>query len=392
VARASLVDRRAVHVVYLIDSLVAGGAERSLAALAPEYRRLGVRLDVAYLHEREGLADELVSAGAELFSLADGGGRIGWTRRASALLRERKPDLVHTTLFESDVVGRLASIATREPVVCSLVNAAYGPEQLANPALRPWKVRAAQLVDTVTARRVRRFHAVSASVADVMSRRLRVRRSRIDVIPRGRDAAQLGTRTPERRSAARAEFGLAANAPVVLGIGRHEYQKGFDVLLRAVAALRTERPELKVFIAGRDGGATAALRALVAEFRLEPTVEFVGTRGDVADLLCAADVFAFPSRWEGSPGAVLEAMALETPIVGADIAPIREVTDGAACARLVRVDDATALAKGIASALDGDGVQARVAAARERFATHYTIARVAEEMVAFYSRALGADS
>jgi glycosyltransferase involved in cell wall biosynthesis len=108
--------------------------------------------------------------------------------------------------------------------------------------------------------------------------------------------------------------------------------------------------------------------------------------------LCAADVFAFPSRWEGSPGSVLEAMALETPIVAADIAPIREVTDGDACARLVAVDDATALARGISSALDGEGVPARVAAARERFTTHYTIERVAEEMVAFYSRALGADS
>jgi glycosyltransferase involved in cell wall biosynthesis len=381
-----------VHVVYLIDSLVAGGAERSLAALAPEYRRLGVHLDVAYLHEREGLADELVSAGAELHSLAGGGGRIGWTRRAAALLRERKPDLVHTTLFESDVVGRLASIGTGASVVCSLVNAAYGPEQLANPALRPWKVRAAQFVDAATARRVRRFHAVSASVADVMSRRLRVRRNRIDVIPRGRDAAQLGARTPERRAAARSELGLTTDNAVVVAVGRNEYQKGFDVLLRAAAALRTERPELKVFIAGRDGGATAALRELVAEFHLEPTVEFLGIRDDVAELLCAADVFAFPSRWEGSPGAVLEAMALEAPIVAADIAPIREVTDGAAGARLVPVDDATALAKGIASALDGDGVQGRVAAARERFATHYTIERVAEQMVAFYSRAVGADS
>jgi glycosyltransferase involved in cell wall biosynthesis len=381
-----------VHVLYLIDSLVAGGAERSLAALAPEYRRLGVRLDVAYLHERDGLAREIRDAGAELFSLADGGGRIGWTRGASSLVRERKPDLLHTTLFESDIVGRLASIATGTPTVCSLVNAAYGPEQLENPGLRPWKVRAAQFADAVSARRVRRFHAVSASVADVMSRRLRVPAEKIDVIPRARDAARLGARTDERRAEARSALGVSGDVPVVLAVGRHEYQKGFDVLVRAAAAIRTERPELKVFVAGRDGGATEALHALIGEYRVEPTVDLLGTRDDVADLLCAADVFAFPSRWEGSPGAVLEAMALEAPIVATDIAPIREVTDGDACALLVPVDDAMALAKGIASALDGDGVPARVAAARERFARHYTIERVAEEMVAFYSRALGAGS
>lgn len=381
-----------MYVVYLIDSLVAGGAERSLAALAPQYRRLGVRLDVAYLHEREGLAAELTAAGATLLSLAGGGGRVGWTRRASALLRERKPDLVHTTLFEADVVGRLASIITRTPVVCSLVNAAYGPEQLENPALRPWKVRAAQFVDVATARSVRRFHAVSESVADVMSGRLHVRREKMEVIPRGRDAAQLGTRTHDRRAAARAALGVGNDATVVLAVGRHEYQKGFDVLLRATDRLRAQRQNVKVLVAGRDGGATSSLRALVAELKLDATVEFLGTRDDVADLLCAADVFAFPSRWEGSPGAVLEAMALEAPIVATDVAPIREVTDGDKCAQLVPVDDAGALAGALAGAIDGVGVTARVAAARERFVNRYTIDRAAEQMVAFYSRALGADS
>jgi len=381
-----------VHVLYLIDSLVAGGAERSLAALAPEYRRLGVRLDVAYLHERDGLADELSAAGATLFSLAGGGGRFGWTRRASAVVRERKPDLLHTTLFESDVVGRLASIVTRTPVVCSLVNAAYGPEQLRNPALRTWKVRGAQLVDAATAFRVRRFHAVSESVAELMGHRLCLRPGKIEVIPRGRDAAALGVRSEARRAAARSALGVGRDVAVVLAVGRHEYQKGFDVLLHAVERLREDRPNVKLFFAGRDGADTGLLRALVADLGLAANVEFLGTRDDVADLLCAADVFAFPSRWEGSPGSVLEAMALEAPIVATDIAPIREVTDGDACARLVPVDDVAALADGIAAALDGDGVPARVAAGRERFTTRYTIDQVAERMVAFYSRALGADS
>jgi len=393
VAGVAFGGRRAVvHVLYLIDSLVPGGAERSLAALAPEYVRLGVRLDVAYLHERDGLAAEIGAAGAELFPLADGSGRLGWTRRAAALLRERKPDLLHTTLFESDIVGRFASLRTGTPVVCSLVNAAYGPEQLANPALRPWKVRAAQFLDAATTRRVRRFHSVSVSVAQVMGRRLHVRADRIDVIPRGRDAKQLGTRTEARRAAARAALGLGTEDAMVLAVGRHEYQKGFDVLVRAVDRLRGRDVPVKLFVAGRDGGATGALRVLIAELGLADSVELLGTRDDVAELLCAADVFAFPSRWEGSPGSVLEAMALETPIVATGIAPIREVTDGPVCARLVAVDDVDALADAIAATLAGDGTAARVAAGRERFVAHYTIDRVAEEMVAFYSRALGLDS
>src|SRR5262249_34861288 len=128
------------------------------------------------------------------------------------------------------------------------------------------------------------------------------------------------------------------------------------------------------------------------ELGLDGAVEFLGTRDDVADLLCAADVFAFPSRWEGSPGSVLEAMALEAPIVATGIASVREVTDGSTCARLVPVDDADALAGAIAATLSGDGTAARVAAGRTRFAECYTIGPVAEQMVAFYARALGDDS
>jgi glycosyltransferase involved in cell wall biosynthesis len=297
---------------------------------------------------------------------------------------------LHTTLYESDIVGRVASLAARTPVVCSLVNAAYGPEQLENPALRAWKVRAAQYVDAATARRVRRFHAVSASVADVMGPRLRVRADKIDVIPRGRDEGQLGVRSDERRLAARHALGIAADDPLVLAVGRHEYQKGFDVLLRAVAELRRQYPRLRVVIAGRSGSATAGLDALIAELDLAGVVALLGIRDDVSELLCAADVFAFPSRWEGSPGALLEAMALEAPIVATNIAPIREVTDDDTCALLVPPDDPAQLADAIATMLTGDAsLVDRVAAARARFLTQYTIDRVAEAMIAFYSRSLG---
>src|SRR5262249_23945665 len=158
-----------------------------------------------------------------------------------------------------------------------------------------------------------------------------------------------GTRTPERRGRARAALGLGADDTVVLGVGRLEFQKGFDVLLHAVDGLRSRDKRVKVLVAGRDGGESASLRALVGELGLDGAVELLGTRDDVADLLCAADVFAFPSRWEGSPGSVLEAMALEAPIVATGIASVREVTDGSTCARLVPVDDADALAEAIAA-------------------------------------------
>jgi glycosyltransferase involved in cell wall biosynthesis len=378
-----------VHVVYLIDSLIAGGAERSLAALAPQYARLGVRLDVAYLYERDNVwLSALEASGAGVHSLAGRRGRAGAVARAAHLLRDQRPDLLHTTLFDADISGRVASVLARVPVVCSLVNAAYGPEQLADPSLRAWKVRAAQLVDLTTARRVRRFHAVSESVADALAARLRIARHRIDVIPRGRDAAELGERTPSRRAAARRALGLDGDARLVLAVGREEYQKGYDVLLRAFASVRAEEPRARLLLAGRPGAASGALRALAGDLGLDTAVEFGGFRADVPELLCAADVFVSTSRWEGSPGGVLEAMALEAPIVAADIPAVRELLDGVEGACLVGTDDCAAFAAGMLAVLRDTDPGERARALRVRFLERFTIERVAQQMVAFYDRAL----
>jgi glycosyltransferase involved in cell wall biosynthesis len=145
---------------------------------------------------------------------------------------------------------------------------------------------------------------------------------------------------------------------------------------------------VRVFIAGRDGNATAELRAAVATRGLDGTVTFLGERADVAELLCAADVFAFPSRWEGMPGTVIEAMALEAPIVASNIASVREVVRED-CAVLVPPDDPGALANAITRALADPDAPARAARARQRFLDTFTIERSAAEMVRFYERVLG---
>jgi glycosyltransferase involved in cell wall biosynthesis len=379
-----------VRVLYLIDSLIAGGgAERSLATLAPHYPPRGMTLDVAYFHERVGVAGELEAAGARLWPLTDARGLPGEARRAAELVRRLRPDVVHTTLFEADVAGRVAALGTRLPVVTSLVNTSYGAEQRANPALSAWKVRGAQLLDAVTARRVTRFHAVSSWVADVMAARLRVPRDHVDVIPRGRDAALLGRRDAARRAAARAGLRLRDDEPLVLAVGRHEYQKGYDVLLTAFARVRRDIPGARLAIAGRPTAETPALLAGADALGLGDRVDLLGIRDDVPELLCAADVFAFASRWEGMPGGVIEAMALEAPIVATGIAPVREVLGDDRCGWTVPVGDAEAMGAALIKAVCDPTAATRAAAARTRFLEHFTIERVADAMARFYERALG---
>lgn len=377
-----------MHVLYLIDSLVPAGAERSLLAMAPEYARLGVRLDVAYLHERPGLQAALAATGARV-ELVPGQGRLDRLRHIRRLLKSRGPDLLHTTLFESDVLGRSAALRTGVPSVTSLVSDSYGPGHVGDPRLRPWKVRGAQLLDAATARQASRFHAITEHVAAVCSARLRIPRPRIDVIPRGRDPHALGARTEERRQMARARLGVDPGQPLLVAVARQEHQKGLDRLVDALLPVGAAHPDVRLVVAGREGNQSSQLRAQVARLGLESAVSFLGVRDDVPDLLCAADVFVLPSRWEGLGGVVLEAMALEAPIVASDLPAVREIVEDGVTASLVDATDTGALAGAVVAVLDdAAGAAARAAAARVRFLERYTVDQVAAAMVRFYQRAL----
>ena len=357
---------------------------------APLLRQRGVALAVGVLSGEGGLATELAAAGIPPMSLGGPGGRLGGVRRLRDLVREFRPDVIHTTLFASDIVGRAAALVERVPTVSSLVNASYGADQAAEPGVGKATLRKRRVADATTARLVRRFHAVSESVADVAARELHLKRKRIDVVPSGRDETRLGRRTPGRRQHARRALGLDDGDLLLLAVARHDYQKGLDVLLAGFPAVREAVPRARLVIAGHEGRQTAVLRALRDQGGLTDVVQFLGTRMDVPELLCAADAFVFPSRWEGMSGAVLEAMAMEAPIVASDIPSVREAVAGEAGAVLVARERPDLLARAIVEALaDPAGCAVRAAASRRRFLETYTSGRMAEGMLRFYERALG---
>ena len=117
-------------------------------------------------------------------------------------------------------------------------------------------------------------------------------------------------------------------------------------------------------------------------------VRFLGHRDDIADLLVAADVLAFPSRREGLPATLIEALALECPIVATDLPNVLEVV-GAVASALVAMDDHAAMAAALALAIDGpDPVASRATQGRQRFLDHCTIEQSAAGMLAFYERSM----
>lgn len=379
-------ERRTMRILYLIDSLAPGGAETSLVALAPHLIAGGVELEVGYFVDRPGLQQQLRTAGARVTLLGNEGGRRSRVARVRTLVVDRRPQLVHTTLFEADVAGRVGARLARTPVVTSLVSDAYGRSHRDADQLG-WRLRAAHGLDALTAQLARRFHANSELVATNMSRRLGVPRSRIDVVVRGRDATAFAARPAERRAQVRASLRLT-DQPMVLAVGRQEPAKGLDVLIKAVPALRAAMPELRVLIAGREGAHSSHLRQLVDNHCLSDVVTFLGQRDDVADLLSAADVLAFPSLREGFPGTLVEALAVGCPIVATDHPNVREAV-GDCAAALVRANDPGDLADGLRRAIQyPDRARQLVLLGQRRFESMFTIEQSAAGMLAFYERSL----
>lgn len=375
-----------MRVLYAIEGLGTGGAERSLAEMLPLLAAGGVEPEVVCLFRRQGAHEAVEAAGVPVTVL----GARGWAGRLRELrrrLRRRRPDLVHTMLFRTDLLGRLAAAGTGVPVLGSLVGTPYAAVRLGDPRIDPRRLRLARRADSWTARRLcRHFHAVSHAVAEAAVRDLGVAPERITVVPRGRDPERLGRGSPERRAESRRRLGLGDDQRVVVTAGRHEFQKGQLDLVAAMARLAGgEREGPVLLIAGREGTSTLELRAAAAP--LGRRVRLLGHRDDLPDVLAAGDLFAFPSRYEGMPGAVIEAMALGLPVVASDIRPVREVVEPGVSALLVPPGDPDSLAAAIDAMLT-DHRLAGAAGRRGRalFEERFTLERSVHGMLDLYRR------
>ncbi len=379
-----------MRILVVIDSLVPAGAERSLVQTAPLLVDRNVDLRIAMLHDRPGLQDELIENGIEVDSLG-AGGRLGWLKSLSELIDEVRPDLVHTTLFEAGLVGRLAARRRGVPVITTMASEPYGSALLDNPAVSRAKLRMAQAAEIATLRLAVRVHAVSEPVASTTAARLRYPRDRIDVVPRGRDPQWLGRRTDVRRRQARKSLGVEDSQTVSLTVARHAFSKGIDVLVDAAPSILASMPGTVFLLAGRRTAHTAEIEDRIAALGLEQSFRLLGERSDIPELLTAADLFVLPTRREGFPGAIVEAMAMEVPVLASGIPEVRSVVDEST-AVLVPVDDVGALASGAVEAVSGAGRNGRVENARREFEQSLTLGPVADAMVALYRRAIDQSS
>jgi glycosyltransferase involved in cell wall biosynthesis len=171
--------------------------------------------------------------------------------------------------------------------------------------------------------------------------------------------------------------------PVIGAIGRLDRQKGFDVLVRALAELSGA----SLVLVG-DGPERESLQELVAELGLAERVEFLGWHEDARRQLSGFDVFALPSRFEGFPLAIVEAMLARLPVVATTVGSVPESVLDGVTGRLVAPDDPGALTLALRELLADAGLRARMGAAGREHALNFTLGPMVRAYEALYAEVI----
>ena len=315
-------------VALVLDGAGRAGTERHVLGLLRELRARSVA--VVLVTSRSGpLVDDAVALGASWRRCPRSDSR-GYLAGLIRLFREQRPVLVHAHS------GRLSSLAARLARVPIVVDTRHGiPERLRPlyarfPSLRRW--------EGVKSRLAHRTLCVCDADAAWMEREARLPRQLLRVVPNG-IAVPAGAGTSQRRKAARAALGFAADEPVLAFVGRLEAQKAPRRVLELLRHLRSEwtssgagtvasvTPAPRAVICGA-GSLERELRAAEERAGLGGSILWTGEIEDPGSVLAAADLLLLPSEWEGLPYALLESMAEGTPVLATPVGGVPEVLTG----------------------------------------------------------------
>jgi glycosyltransferase involved in cell wall biosynthesis len=199
--------------------------------------------------------------------------------------------------------------------------------------------------------------------------------------------------TSEPSSDLRAELGIGADQPVIGVVAVMRPQKALDVLVRAAESIREQLPNLRVLVVGGGGGRgeergtdyAQDIHSLAADLGLEETVDFLGPRDDVPDVLAALDVAVLSSDYEGSPISILEYMEAGKPVVATRVGGVPDLVEDGVTGVLVDRQDPEALAEAVVGLLrDPDRARSMGEAGRRRRREEFSIEASVRRVEALY--------
>jgi glycosyltransferase involved in cell wall biosynthesis len=301
-----------------------------------------------------------------------------------AVFRRLGSDVVHTHCAKAGAVGRLAA---RRAGVPRIVHTFHGLpfHEFQSAARRRAYVAIERRLGRITDLALCVGPAVAAEVArrELVSPE-RIRTIGVAVDGPGRARADMSARLPQARRRARVALGLPPDVPVVGSVGRLTYQKAPEDFVAALQ--RLGRPDaVGVWVGSGELADRVRRRGLAAS---GPRIVLAGERADVLDLLPAFDVFALPSRYEGLPTVIVEAMICGVPVVATAVNAVHELVVPGETGLLVPPRRPAQLAAAIRYLLDAPEEAGRMAAAaRARLGDQHSESALRAALTSAYSPA-----
>ncbi|MBI4355951.1 MAG: glycosyltransferase [Candidatus Omnitrophica bacterium] len=370
----ALCEPRPRKVMYLIWSLEVGGAERVVVSLAQGLDRRRFTPLVVCLNQAGRLAELLRRQGVEVVALHKRPGIdlvLLW--RLTRLMRRTRPAIVHTHLWGANFWGRWAARLAAVPIIIAHEH-----------GMQPWRGRLHFRLDRWLAGVTRRVLFVSREVLAGYVERIGIAPARCTLVPNGVACEGL----PDDRARLRQQLGWGADDRVIINVGRLSPEKGHADLLEAFAMIVQHVRRARLILVG-DGPQRPALERLQERLHLNGEVTYARTQEDVTRWLAAADVYVQPSRREGLPLAVLEAMATGLPVIATRVGDVeRLITDGHD-GYLVPAGDPYVLATKLLAVLrEPDGHRAMAAQAQRLVRSRYSSDHMLRAVVAIYEEEL----
>ncbi len=293
-------------ITLIITGLAYGGAETQLVNLATRLKKRGWDVHVVSMLPPQAFAEELAEAGIPLATLNMRRG-VPDPRavfRLVKILRQWRPDIVHSHMVHANLLARIARMFYKVPVVISTAHNINEGGRLREVAYRLTDFLA-DLTTNVSQAAVSRYIQVGAAP-----------KNKIIFIPNGIDTCRFQFKQKDRLRL-RDEFQLTGKF-VWLAVGRFEEAKDYPNLLRALKKVVPKRDGVVLLIAGQ-GTLFEDIKGMAYSLDLDEKIRFLGVRRDIPELMSAADAYVMSSAWEGLPMVLLEAAACELPIVATDV-------------------------------------------------------------------------
>ena len=326
-------------IIWMIDSLGPGGAEQLMPTNLYHLKDTGFNLRVCVLQVRQGnpIASELERIGIPVDLVLVPNLRHPLNLfRIIRYLRSHHPQLIHTQLEFSDILGTIAAKILSIPSVSTL----HTLDTFTDKKSASWRLRLRWFVLRNLADRI---IAVSEKTRIHHLQSGEFNSEKVVTLYNGVDIACFKNTDEAQQATTRQALNLPINSSIIITVAVLREPKGIQYMINALPTILEQIPNAHYLIVG-DGPYGASLQDRVKALAIEDHVTFAGHRTDVPDLLACSDIFVLPTLGDALPTVLIEALAAEKPIVASNVGGVPEIIENNVNGLLVSPADSSSLA------------------------------------------------